>query len=101
MSFLFIFIAVITSNVLLTGPIETHSIDQARTVFETNTMSVIEVVKCIFPVMKKQRDGRLILVTNQAGISGIPFHDIYCASKFAVEGFFEAIAPEALAFNIQ
>ncbi|KXJ20429.1 Retinol dehydrogenase 8 [Exaiptasia diaphana] len=91
---------VITSNVLLTGPIETHTVDQARVVFETNTMSVIELVKCVLPVMKKQRDGHLVLVTNQAGIFGIPFHDIYCASKFAAEGFFESIAPEALAFNV-
>ena len=86
---------------LLRGPVETHTVDQAKVVFETNTLSVIELVKCVLPVMKKQRAGHLILLTNQAGISGIPFHDIYCASKFAAEGFFESIAPEALAFNIR
>ncbi|EDO43518.1 predicted protein, partial [Nematostella vectensis] len=91
---------VITSNVLLTGPIETHTMEQAMQVFETNTMSVIELVKVVLPVMKKQQDGRIIVVSNQAGIMGIPFHDIYCATKFAVEGFLESIAPEALAFNI-
>ena len=51
-------------------------------------------------LMKKQRDGRLIIMSNQAGIQGIPFHGIYSASKFAVEGFMECIAPECLAFNI-
>lgn len=91
---------VITSNVLLTGQLETHTIDQAKTIFDVNTFSVISVVRAILPLMKKQRDGRIIIVSNQAGIQGIPFHEIYCASKFAVEGFMESVAPECLAFNI-
>lgn len=96
----FIDAVVVTSNVLLTGQIETHTIDQARTIFDVNTFSVISLVTAILPLMKKQRDGRIIVVTNQAGIQGIPFHEIYCASKFAVEGFMECVAPECLAFNI-
>ncbi|KAJ7381316.1 Retinol dehydrogenase 8 [Desmophyllum pertusum] len=96
----FIDAVVITSNVLLNGQLETHTIDQARTIFDVNTFVVIKLVMAVLPLMKKQRDGRLIIVSNQAGILGIPFHDIYCASKFAVEGFMECIAPECLAFNI-
>lgn len=65
-----------------------------------NTFSVINLVKAVLPLMKKQRDGRLVVVSNQAGIQGMPFHGIYCAAKFAVEGFMECIAPECLAFNI-
>lgn len=95
------FVSVLTSNVLLTGQIETHTIDQARTIFDVNTFSLISLVTAVLPLMKKQRDGRIIVVTNQAGIQGIPFHEIYCASKFAVEGFMECVAPECLAFNIQ
>lgn len=94
------FLSVITSNVLLNGQLETHTIDQARTIFDVNTFVVIKLIKAILPLMKKQRDGRLVVVGNQAGILGIPFHAIYCASKFAVEGFMECIAPECLAFNI-
>lgn len=94
------FLSVITSNVLLNGQLETHTIDQAKTIFDVNTFVVIKLIKAILPLMKKQRDGRLVIVSNQAGILGIPFHAIYCASKFAVEGFMECIAPECLAFNI-
>ena len=93
-------VAVITSNVLLSGQIETHTIDQAKTIFDVNTFTVIKLIKDVLPVMKKQQDGRIIVLSNQAGILGIPFHSIYCASKFAVEGFMESIAPECLAFNI-
>lgn len=96
----FIDAVVITSNVLLNGQLETHTIDQAKTIFDVNTFSVINLVKAVLPLMKKQRDGRLVVLSNQAGIQGIPFHGIYCASKFAVEGFMECIAPECLAFNI-
>lgn len=96
----FIDAVVITSNVLLNGQLETHTIDQAKTIFEVNTFSVISLIQAILPLMKKQRDGRLIVVSNQAGIQGIPFHSIYCASRFAVEGFMESVAPECLAFNI-
>ena len=95
------FLSVITSNVLLSGQLETHTIDQAKTIFDVNTFVVINIIKAVLPMMKKQRDGRLIIVSNQAGVLGIPFHGIYCASKFAVEGFMESIAPECLAFNIR
>ena len=93
-------LSVITSNVLLSGQLETHTIDQAKTIFDVNTFSLIKLVQAVLPLMKKQRDGRLIVVNNQAGMQGIPFHGIYCASKFAVEGFMECVAPECLAFNI-
>ncbi|KAM7451061.1 Retinol dehydrogenase 8 [Porites harrisoni] len=96
----FIDAVVLTSNVLLNGQLETHTVDQAKTIFDVNTFSVIKLVQAVLPLMKKQRDGRLIIMSNQAGIQGIPFHGIYSASKFAVEGFMECIAPECLAFNI-
>lgn len=97
----FIDAVVITSNVLLSGQIETHTTDQAKTIFDVNTFFVISIIKAVLPMMKKQRDGRLIIVSNQAGVLGIPFHGLYCASKFALEGFMESIAPECLAFNIR
>lgn len=99
-SLFFFLFSVVTSNVLLNGQLETHTVDQAKTIFDVNTFSVIKLVQAVLPLMKKQRDGRLIIMSNQAGIQGIPFHGIYSASKFAVEGFMECIAPECLAFNI-
>ena len=60
----------------------------------------MRTVHCVLPIMKKQRDGKIIVLSNQAGITGLPFHGIYCATKFAIEGFLEALAPEGLAFNV-
>ena len=85
---------------MLTGPLETHTIEQARILFDTNTYSVMRIVQCVLPVMKKQRDGNIIVLSNQAGILGMPFHGIYCATRFAIEGFLESLAPEGLTFNV-
>ena len=51
--------------------------------------------------MKSKRDGHIICVTSMGGISGVPFNGVYCASKFAVEGLVESLAPMLKTFNVK
>lgn len=44
--------------------------------------------------------GRLLTVSSVGGIVGQPFNEAYCAAKFAVEGFMEALAPVAAAVGV-
>ena len=55
----------------------------------------------VLPLMRKQKSGHIIAVSSVGGILGHPMNDIYCASKFAVEGLYESIAPTNLQFGIQ
>ena len=84
----------------LAGALEEISLDEARAQFETNFFGVIKMVKAVLPLMRQQKQGRIINVASFAGISGIPFMGIYSASKFALEGFAEALRMEVSPFNL-
>jgi NAD(P)-dependent dehydrogenase (short-subunit alcohol dehydrogenase family) len=72
-----------------------------REMFETNTFGVIAACRAIIPQMRKQGHGVIVNVTSSVTIGVMPLVAIYAASKFAVEGFTEALAYELGAFNIQ
>jgi short-subunit dehydrogenase len=65
--------------------------DIAR-VFDINLMGVIRCTKAVLPQMRARRSGRVIAISSIGGLVGQPFNEIYCASKFAVEGFMESLA---------
>ena len=52
-------------------------------------------------LMRRQKRGHIINVSSLAGLSPIPFLGIYSASKFALEGYTEALRHEVKPFNIQ
>ncbi|KAL9964850.1 hypothetical protein ACROYT_G028548 [Oculina patagonica] len=83
------------------GALEAQTMDKARMVFETNFFGVLRLTKAILPSMKSNRDGHIICVTSMGGINGVPFNGIYCASKFAVEGLVESLAPMLKPFNVR
>lgn len=60
---------------------------------EVNFFGLIEVTKKAMEVMREQKPsgGHIIQVTSIGGQRGVPTFSIYCASKWAVEGFTEAI----------
>lgn len=61
-------------------------------VMDTNFMGVYRCVKATLPHMRARRSGRIIAVSSVGGLVGQPFNEIYCASKFAVEGYIESLA---------
>jgi len=82
------------------GTLENLSIEDCQKQMDTNLFGIIRCCKQVLPVMRKQKSGRIIGVSSVGGISGTPFNDIYCASKFAVEGMFESMASLYLNFGI-
>ncbi|MDE8651192.1 SDR family oxidoreductase [Novosphingobium album (ex Liu et al. 2023)] len=72
-----------------------------REMFETNTFGVIAACRAIIPQMRRQGHGVIVNVTSSVTIGVMPLVAIYAASKFAVEGFTEALSYELGAFNIQ
>jgi NAD(P)-dependent dehydrogenase (short-subunit alcohol dehydrogenase family) len=84
----------------IAGAAEYTSIAEAKAQFETNFWGCVRVVQAVLPQMREQQHGRLILISSIGGVIGLPFQAYYSASKFALEGFAEALAYEVAPFAI-
>lgn len=84
----------------LAGPVETTSPAEAKAQFETNLWGAVRVVTEALPVLRS-RAGRIVLISSIGGQVGIPFQSYYSASKFALEGWAEALAYEVAPFGVQ
>ncbi|KAK1164160.1 retinol dehydrogenase 8 [Acipenser oxyrinchus oxyrinchus] len=84
----------------LIGPIECQSLEEMKAVMDTNFFGLVRLLKGILPDMKRRKRGHIVVISSVMGIQGILFNDIYAASKFAVEGFCESLAVQALRFNL-
>ncbi|KFO28743.1 retinol dehydrogenase 8 [Fukomys damarensis] len=84
----------------LVGPLEGLSIATMQSVFDTNFFGAVRLVKAVLPGMKRRRKGHIVVVSSVMGLQGVTFNDVYAASKFALEGFFESLAIQLLQFNI-
>lgn len=71
---------------------EQASEEDVQWVMDVNFLGVVRCTKAVMPHMRKQRSGHVLTVSSIGGLVGQPFNEIYCAAKFAVEGFTESLA---------
>jgi NAD(P)-dependent dehydrogenase (short-subunit alcohol dehydrogenase family) len=71
-----------------------------RRVMETNFWGVLELTRELLKTFRKQRAGRILIVSSESAFTGQPANAIYCASKWAIEGWAESIAFEVTPFGI-
>ena len=83
------------------GAIEEFSLEEIRAQMETNFFGVVAITKAILPIMRKQGSGYIVQISSQAGFRATAGFGIYNASKFALEGFSEALAQETAPFGIK
>ncbi|MEJ1283781.1 hypothetical protein NN561_014756 [Cricetulus griseus] len=88
------------AGVGLVGPLEELSLATMQNVFNTNFFGAVRLVKAVLPGMKRRRQGHIVVVSSVMGLQGVMFNDVYAASKFALEGFFESLAIQLRQFNI-
>jgi NAD(P)-dependent dehydrogenase (short-subunit alcohol dehydrogenase family) len=84
----------------LAGAVESTPIVDAKAQLETNFWGVVRVVQCSLPSMRQQAGGRIVLMSSIGGLIALPFQAFYSASKFALEGYAEALAYEVAPFGI-
>ena len=84
----------------LAGALEELSTEEARAQFETNFFGVVRMVNAVLPLMRRQKRGHIVNAGSLSGVSSIPFLGIYSASKYALEGYTEALRHEVKPFNI-
>lgn len=69
--------------------------------FATNVFGLMHVTRAVLPQMRQQRAGRIFNLASIGGFAGFESSSVYCAAKFAVEGFSESLALEVARFGIQ
>ena len=86
---------------LINGFAEEVSMEQVKDIFDTNFLGAVRMTKSVLPVMRRQKRGRIINISSVLGCLAIPYRSYYAATKFALEGFSEALNLELARFNIQ
>jgi NAD(P)-dependent dehydrogenase (short-subunit alcohol dehydrogenase family) len=69
--------------------------------FATNVFGLMNVTRAVLPLMRAQRSGRIFNLSSIGGALGFDAASVYCATKFAVEGFTESLALEVKGFGIE
>ena len=68
---------------------------------DINWMGMVRFLHWVLPAMRAQGGGKIICFSSIGGLMGLPFQGLYSASKFAIEGYCEALRLETKAFGIQ
>lgn len=61
-------------------------------VTDVNYFGVVRCTNAVLPFMRHEKQGHILNVSSVGGLVGQPFNELYCAAKFAVEGYTEALA---------
>jgi NAD(P)-dependent dehydrogenase (short-subunit alcohol dehydrogenase family) len=83
------------------GVFEAATPEQARRQFDTNVLGLMDVVREVLPVMREQKRGTIVNLSSVGGRMAFPMYALYNSSKFAVEGFSEALQYEVRPHNIK
>ncbi len=71
---------------------EQATMTEIEYVTDVNFYGPVRCIKAVLPQMRKQHSGHIINISSVGGLVGQPINEIYCAAKFALEGFTESIA---------
>ncbi len=73
---------------------EESSLDQARSIFDTNFFGLIRMTRAVVPHMRRQGSGRILNIGSVLGFIPMPYGALYAATKHAVEGYSESLDHE-------
>ena len=82
------------------GPLEFCSIEDCQRQMDVNFMGMVRYIREVVPIMRAQGHGHIICLSSIGGLVGLPFQGMYSASKFAIEGYCEALRLEIRSFGI-
>lgn len=82
------------------GIFETISPESIQRNFDVNLFGVMNVIRSIMPVFRRQKEGLILNVSSVGGLVGLPSVSIYLSTKFALEGFTESLSYELASQNV-
>jgi NAD(P)-dependent dehydrogenase (short-subunit alcohol dehydrogenase family) len=80
---------------------EESSIEQARSIFDTNFYGIVRTTRAVLPYMRLQGGGRIINIGSVLGFLPMPYGALYTATKHAVEGYSESLDHELRTLGIR
>ena len=80
---------------------EESSIEQARSIFETNFFGIVRMTRAVVPHMRRQRAGRVINIGSVLGFLPMRYAALYAATKHAVEGYSESLDHELRTWGVR
>ena len=89
------------AGIYILSPLECVPMETAKEMFEVNYFGAYRLIQAVLPGMKARQSGLIINNSSHFGIVAIPFVEVYCSSKFALEGLTEGLAPILHQFNIR
>jgi len=85
----------------MAGFVEDLRLAEIRQQFDTNFFGQVAMTKAVLPAMRRQRSGHIIMVSSISGRVGQPVLSSYSSSKFALEGWSEALRIETFSLGIR
>jgi short-subunit dehydrogenase len=85
----------------ISGAVEDTPINAIRRQMDVNFLGTVNMVKAVLPYMRERHSGTIVNFSSIAGLIGLPYQAFYSSSKFAVEGFSEALRMEVEQFGIK
>jgi NAD(P)-dependent dehydrogenase (short-subunit alcohol dehydrogenase family) len=85
----------------LLGGAEESSVAQAQKLFDVNVFGVLRVTNAVLPVMRTQKQGRIINMSSILGMIPAPYNALYAATKHALEGYSESLDHELRTLGIR
>jgi short-subunit dehydrogenase len=85
---------------MLFGAAEEVSPAELTAHLDLNFLGATRMIQAILPAMRAQRRGAIINISSLGGLAGLPYLTAYTASKFALEGYSEALRLELLPLGI-
>ena len=83
------------------GAIEESEEQEVRRMFEINFFGLAAMTKEVLPLMREQRSGHIINIASIGGLVAFPAVGFYNATKFAVDGYSEALSKETSHLGIK
>jgi short-subunit dehydrogenase len=76
------------------------SMEELTAQMDVNFFGAVRIARQVLPIMTQQKSGKIINISSIGGFLSLPFNSAYAASKFAMEGYFEAMRYEVRPFHI-
>ncbi|GAC1411370.1 MAG: oxidoreductase [Gemmatimonadaceae bacterium] len=83
------------------GAVEESDEEEIRRMFEINFFGLTRMTRAVLPIMRRQRAGHIVNISSIGGLRSFPTLAYYNATKYAVEGFSEALALEVAPLGIK
>jgi short-subunit dehydrogenase len=81
-------------NQMFIGSVEEQTLDEVRSLYETNVFGVLAVCQRIVPVMREQGYGTIVNMSSLGGLFAVPYMSAYTSAKSALEAMTESLHHE-------